>query len=40
MNTLGARLINTMIHQYFIKGELEEKKVKEITFQKKLSFKD
>jgi len=38
MNTLGARLVNTMIHQYFIKGELEEKQVKEISFQKKLSF--
>ena len=38
MNTLGARLINTMIHQYFINGELNEKKVKEISFQKKLSL--
>jgi len=39
MNTLGARLINTMIHQYFIKGgELGEKQAKEISFQKKLNF--
>ena len=39
MNTLGARLINTLIHQYFIKGGiLEEDQVKETTFQKKLNF--
>ena len=39
-NTLGARTINTLIHQYFIKGgELTEEEVKEITFQKKLGFK-
>lgn len=37
-NTLGARLINTLINQYFIKGGLAEDKTKEITFQKKLSF--
>lgn len=38
-NTLGARSINTLIHQYFIKGgQLQKSKVKEITFQKKLSF--
>lgn len=39
MNTLGARLINTMIHQYFIKGGLNDKQVKEVSFQKKLSMK-
>lgn len=40
MNTLGARLVNTLIHQYFIKGgNLGERAVKEVTFQKKLSFK-
>lgn len=40
LNTLGARLINTLINQYFIKGgELESKSVKEITFQKKLNLK-
>ncbi len=38
MNTLGARLINTLIHQYFIKGGLDKKEVKELTFQKKLTF--
>lgn len=39
MNTLGARLINTLINQYFIKGGLsDEKFVKEITFQKKLKL--
>ncbi len=38
MNTLGARLINTMIHQYFIKGELIDKEIKEISFQKKLKL--
>ena len=39
MNTLGARLINTLIHQYFIKGGLDEPQTEEICFQKKLSFK-
>jgi ATP-dependent protease Clp ATPase subunit len=40
-NTLGARSINTMIHQYFIKGgKLEGNRVKEVTFQKKLNFND
>lgn len=40
MNTLGARLVNTLINQYFIKGgELEMDKVKEIAFQTTLSFK-
>lgn len=38
MNTLGARLINTLIHQYFIKGRLVDKEIKEISFQNKLSF--
>lgn len=37
-NTLGARLVNTLIHQYFIKGGLKEKQAKEISFQKKLTF--
>ena len=40
-NTLGARSIKTLIHQYFIKGgHLEKDQIKEITFQKKLSFND
>lgn len=39
MNTLGARMINTLIHQYFIKGgKLEEEQAKEITFQKTLNL--
>jgi ATP-dependent protease Clp ATPase subunit len=39
MNTLGARMINTLIHQYFIKGgDLGQKQVEEVTFQKKLTF--
>ncbi len=39
MNTLGARLVNTLIHQYFIKGgNLGKKEVKEITFQNKLKL--
>lgn len=38
MNTLGARLINTLIHQYFIKGKLVDDEVKELTFQTKLSL--
>lgn len=40
MNTLGARMINTLINQYFIKGGNIEKSVKEITFQKKLKLKE
>lgn len=40
-NTLGARMINTLINQYFIKGGLEDKNnVKVATFQKKLKLKD
>ena len=39
LNTLGARLINTLINQYFIKGgKLENTTVKELTFQKKLKL--
>lgn len=37
-NTLGARIINTLIHQYFIKGKLDKKEVQEITFQEKLKL--
>lgn len=40
MNTLGARLINTLIHQYFIKkGNLDENETKKIAFTKKLKLK-
>lgn len=38
-NTIGVRMINTLIHQYFIEGGLEEKEVKKTTFQKTLSLK-
>lgn len=39
LNTLGARMINTLIHQYFISGgKLPETVVKNVTFQKQLSF--
>lgn len=39
MNTLGARLIDTLIHQYFIKGgKLTDDEVKDISFQNKLSM--
>lgn len=38
-NTLGARLVNTLVHQYFIKGgKLGFDEVKEISFQKELKF--
>ena len=40
LNTLGARLINTLVHQYFIKGgKLTEQEVEEISFQETLTFK-
>ena len=37
-NTLGARMINTLINTYIIKGGKIEKEVKEVTFQKKLQL--
>ena len=37
-NTLGVRLINTLLHQYFIDGGLKKPNVKKVTFQKTLSF--
>lgn len=38
-NSLGARTINTLIHQYFIKGgRLSKQEVSEVTFNKKLSL--
>lgn len=39
-NTLGARLINTLINQYFIKGGFSEDdpNAKSVTFQKKLNL--
>lgn len=39
MNSLGARMINTLIHQYFIKGGVVENTATEaVTFQRKLTF--
>lgn len=39
-NTLGARMITTIINQYFIKGgKLTQAKAKEITFQTNLNLK-
>ncbi len=37
-NTLGARLVNTLIHQYFINGGLKSKEAKKAAFQKTLTF--
>lgn len=38
-NTIGARLINTLIHQYFIKGgKLQTNEVKKVSFQKTLNM--
>jgi ATP-dependent protease Clp ATPase subunit len=37
-NTLGARMINTLIHHYFIKGGFKDKDEKKVTFQNKLVF--
>jgi ATP-dependent protease Clp ATPase subunit len=40
MNTLGARMISTMINQYFIKGGLKKEEAKSISFQKKMTLND
>lgn len=37
-NTIGVRMINTLIHQYFINGGLKEKEAKKVTFQKTLEM--
>lgn len=37
-NTLGARQVSTIIHQYFIKGGLEQEEVQKVTFQSTLEF--
>lgn len=37
-NSIGVRLLNTLIHQYFITGQLGEKEAKKVTFQKTLSL--
>jgi ATP-dependent protease Clp ATPase subunit len=39
MNTLGARLVNTLINQYFIKGgKLDDEEVAKVSFTRTLSF--
>lgn len=38
-NTLGARQINTLVHQYFINGGITKAAAKETTFTKTLEFK-
>lgn len=37
-NTIGVRMINTLLHQYFIEGGLKEKEAKRATFQKTLEM--
>jgi ATP-dependent protease Clp ATPase subunit len=37
-NTIGVRLINTLIHQYFIEGGLKEKETRKVSFQKTLTL--
>ena len=37
-NTIGVRMINTLIHQYFIEGGIKEKASKKVTFQKTLAL--
>lgn len=37
-NTLGVRLLNTLIHQYFINGGLRKEETKKISFQKTLKL--
>lgn len=39
-NTIGARAINTLINQYFIKGGLPKDEARKITFQKKLKLNE
>lgn len=38
-NTIGVRMINTLIHQYFIEGGITKKEAKKTSFQKTLSLK-
>lgn len=39
LNTLGGRYVNTLINQYFIKGEkFGQETVEKVSFQKKLKF--
>jgi len=41
MNSIGARMVNTLIHQYFIKGgKLGAHDIEEVTFQSKLKLQE
>lgn len=37
-NTIGVRLLTTLIHQYFIHGGIQLEQAKKVAFQTKLSF--
>ena len=37
-NTIGVRVLNTLLHQYFIEGGLKEKETRKTTFQKTLAL--
>lgn len=37
-NPIGARIVTTLLNQYFIEGGLNKKEVKKTTFQRKLSL--
>ena len=37
-NTIGVRMINTLIHQFFIEGGIKEKEAKKTSFQKTLTL--
>lgn len=37
-NTIGVRLVNTLLHQYFIQGSLKPSESKRLTFQKTLAM--
>lgn len=37
-NTIGVRLLSTLIHQYFITGSLKKPDIKKVAFQKTLSM--
>jgi ATP-dependent protease Clp ATPase subunit len=37
-NTIGVRMINTLIHQFFIEGGIAKKEAKKTSFQKTLSL--
>ena len=37
-NTIGVRMINTLIHQYFIEGGIKDKEAKKTSFQKTLTL--